>query len=231
MPGAGWAAILVAIVGVVLLLRIQRRHLTMVRSDRAALFADAAAVLDEAHVEPRGLDFPVLHGRFQGRAVRVEAIVDSMGMRTVPVLRLAVAVREPLVGQPRLSVLADESGQEFYAGHRRLARLRNPAWPSRISVACEAAETAPEVAPELIDAAVAVVAEDTTAKQVLVTDRGVRCIVRATQSDPATYRVTRRVDLTGARVPADVLFRALRAAGSLCDRAGERSAPRPIESA
>lgn len=216
MAPAHWAALVVAAVAAVVLARLQRRHVAAVRRDRAGLFEAAAGVLAEARVQSRGLDFPVLHGSFEGRAVRVEPVVDAISLRTIPVLRLVVTVRDDLAGQRRLSVMADETGHEFYAQHRGLTRLRDPAWPARVSVACDATD----VAPRLVDAAVDVAAHDLSVKQVLVTDRGVRCVVRAAQSDPATYRVTRRVDLSGVRVSAALLRSAVATTATLCDRAG-----------
>jgi hypothetical protein len=213
MSLAQGAALTVAVVAALVLVRLQRRHVRAVRRDRAALFATAAGVLDDARIQPRGLDFPVLHGSFDGRPVRVEPVVDAVSLRMVPVLRLVVTVRDDLAGQPRLSVLRDETGQEFYAGHRGLPRARDAAWPSRLSVAF-----ADGVRDAVVTAAVEAVANDEGVKQVLVTDRGVRCVVRAAQSDGATYRVTRRVDLTGVRVADAVLRDAVRTASALCDR-------------
>jgi len=224
MSDNAWAAVLVAAAAAVVLTWLQRRHVAAVQLDRSALFEPAAGVLADARLKPRGLDFPVLYGSFEGRAVRVEPVVDAVGLRMVPVLRLVVTVRDRLAGQPRLSVLADESGHEFYAGHRELRRLRDPGWPARVSVASEVAE----VSHELVDAAVTVVARDPSLKQVLVTERGVRCVVRAAGADAATYRVTRRIDLAGARVPADLLREAVQTAGSLCDRAVRRATPQEI---
>lgn len=219
MSPADWAVLLVAVLGTVLLVRAQRRHVAAVHRDRAALFeealADADPILDDARTEPRGLDFPVLTGSYQGRPVRIEPIVDTLSLRIVPVLRLVVTLRDPLPGQQRLSVLGDETGQEFYAGHRDLLRLRDERWPARISVA--AAST--DVRPAQVDAVVALMDEQPELKQVLLTDRGVRCVVRAAQSDVTTYRVTRRADLSGVRVPADLLRETLRTARGLSHQA------------
>lgn len=225
MSGANWCALLVAAIGAVVLFHLQRRHVRAVRRDRAGLFASAVDVLDEAQVEARGLDFPVLHGTFEGRSVRVEPVVDTISLRIVPVLRLVVTTREQLVGQSRISVLSDETGQEFYAQHRGMVRLRDPGWPARVSVACAAPEQADR---RLIEVAVDTVSGDASVKQVLITDRGVRCVVRAGQSDVATYRVTRRVDLSGARVPAELLRNAVRTTTALCERAADHAPARPV---
>jgi hypothetical protein len=70
----------------------------------------------------------------------------------------------------------------------------------------------------LADAAVRLVTQDSVVKQVLVTERGVRCVVRGAQANSATYRVTRRVDLGAARVTAEDLRQAVVMTGHLCDQ-------------
>jgi len=218
MASTIWVTLLVAAAFTAVMAYLQRRHIARVRLDRAALFDDAKEVLDDARVIPRGLDFPLLYGWFEGRQVRVEPIVDTATMRTIPVLRLAVTMREQLPGQPRLSALANENGQEFYAGHRDLPRWRDPAWPEWASVACEANGVDPELAIATVNA----LTEDSSVKQVLVTDRGVRCVIRAAKSDSATYRVTRRVDVSGTRVTDESLRHAAEIAHTLCDLAARR---------
>jgi hypothetical protein len=223
MSGSIWVVLSVAVAGAVTLGYLHRRHLTRVRSDRAALFEQAADVLDDARVVPRGLDFPLLYGRFEGREVRVEPVVDTVALRVLPVLRLVVTVRAQVVDQPRLSVLSNETGHEFFSGHRDLLRWRDPSWPEWVSVAC-AAEGVDFV---LADTAVRLVTENSVVKQVLVTERGVRCVVRGAQANSATYRVTRRVDLAAARVTAEDLRQAVVMIGRLCDQVA-RLAGRPV---
>ena len=59
-------------------------------------------------------------------------------------------------------------------------------------------------------------------KQVLVTEHGVRCVVRGAQANSTAYRVTRRVDLSEVRVTAENLLQAVAMAGELCDQAASR---------
>jgi hypothetical protein len=224
MSGSIWVPLTVAMAGAVVLVYLHRRHLARVQRDRAALFEQATDVLDHARVVPRGLDFPLLYGRFEGRDVRVEPVVDTVALRVIPVLRLMVTMREQFPGQRRLSVLSNETGHEFFSGHRELLRWRDPSWPVWASVAC----AAEGVDRELADAAVSLVTEDSVVKQVLVTERGVRCVVRGAQANSATYRVTRRVDLSEARVTAENLRQAVAMVGELCDQAACLAARRPV---
>ncbi len=225
MSGTIWSALTVALVGAVVLVYLHRRHLAGVQRDRAALFEQAVDVLDQPHVVARGLDFPVLYGQFDGRDIRVEPVVDTVALRVIPVLRLVITMRAQFPGQARLSVLSNETGHEFFSGHRELLRWRDPSWPAWASVAC----AAEGVDRTLADAAVSLVTEDSKVKQVLVTEKGVRCVVRGAQSNSATYRVTRRVDLSGARVTAEDLRQAVEMVGELCDQVACLAARHPLE--
>lgn len=225
MLGTTAIALTVALVGAVVLVFLQRRHVARVQGDRAALFEQAVEALDDPRVVPRGLDFPLLYGRFEGRQVRIEPVVDTVAMRVIPVLRLIVTMREQFPEQPRLSVLSNETGHEFFAGHRDLLRWRDPSWPQWASVAC----TAEGVDRELADYAVGLVTEDSVVKQVLVTERGVRCVVRGAQSEPWPYRATRRVDFSETRVTAEDLRQAVAMAGELCDQVARLAERRPAE--
>jgi hypothetical protein len=219
-----WVVLTVATAGAVVLRYLHRRHLARVQRDRAALFEQATDVLDDARLVPRGLDFPLLYGRFEGRDIRVEPVVDTVALRVVPVLRLIVTMREQFPGQSRLSVLSNETGHEFFSGHRQLVRWRDPSWPRWASVACAVGG----VDRKLADAAVGLVTEDAEVKQVLVTEQGVRCVVRGAQASSAAYRVTRRADLSEARVTAHDLRRAVAIAGELCDQVASSVARRPV---
>lgn len=224
MSGTLWVALAMAVVGAVVLTYQHRRHVARVQHDRAALFEHATGVLEQCRVVPRGLEFPLLYGRFEGRDVRVEPVVDALGLRTVPVLRLIVTMRERIPGQPSLSVLSNETGNEFYSGHRDLLRWRDPAWPKWVSVACD-----PEgVDRELVEAAVGLVTEDAEVKQVLVTERGVRCVVRGAQANSTAYRVTRRADLSEVRVTAEDLHKAVTMIDGLRAQAAGLNPHRPV---
>lgn len=224
MSETTWVALVMAAVGAVVLTYLHRRHLARVRRDRAALFENAGGVLEQCRIVPRGLDFPLLYGQFDGREVRVEPVVDALALRVVPVLRLVVTMREEFPGQPRLSVLSNETGNEFFSGHRELPRWRDPSWPEWASVAY----AADGMDRELVDAAVRLVTEDSVVKQVLVTERGVRCVVRGAQANSTAYRVTRRADLSEARVTAEDLRQVVTMTGELCDQVADVAARRSV---
>jgi hypothetical protein len=218
MSGTTWVALTVATVGAVVLTYLHRRHVARVQRDRAALFEHAIDVLEQCRIVPRGLDFPLLYGRFEGRDVRVEPVVDALALRVVPVLRLMVTVRAQFPGQPTLSVLSNETGHEFFSGHRQLLRWRDPSWPEWASVAC----AAEGVDRELADAAVSLVTEDSVVKQVLVTEGGpVRRAWRTGEFDGLPGHAARRSVGGAGSGPGS-------ASGGHDDRRAVRSGRRPV---
>lgn len=80
---------------------------------------------------------------------------------------------------------------------------------------------------ELADTAVSLVTEDSAVKQILVTERGVRCVIRGAQANSTAYRVTRRADLSEARVTAEDLRQAVTMTAELCDRVAGRPRQTP----
>ena len=203
-PSGVWLLCLL-LTGVVVLALVQRHHVTRVRADRRALFEDCSGLLDDPRVIARGLDFPLLTGRREGHDVRLQPVVDTLSMRTLPVLWLVVTVRGPHAATGRLSVLARACGTEFYARHDEAGAMvpMGPGWPGELAVRADGMDAA-QRQPELLHRIRDFMAEDRV-KQVVVGPASVRVVWRCATAESGTYRVTRRVDLTRARVDAPAL--------------------------
>jgi hypothetical protein len=218
---SGLLLALLLVTGAVVLALVQRHHVARVRTDRGRLFEDCSGLLDDAEVIPRGLNFPLLAGRRSGHPVRVEPVIDTLSMRTLPVLWLVVTVAGPRVDTGRLSVLARACGTEFYARHDEASDtvLMGPAWPGDLAVRADSPETASQQAGLLED--IRQLMTDQRVKQVVVGPESARVVWRCATADSATYRATRRVDITGARADAPALATVLDAIEELL---GERGA-------
>lgn len=215
-PSGVWVlALLVA--AVVVLGVLHRRHTTRVRADRARLFENCFAVLEEAVLVRRGLDFPLLQGRRRGHDVRVEPVIDTLSMRTLPVLWLVVTIRGPHGVAEPLSVLARVCGTEFYARHSELGQpVRvSPDWPSELSVRSAGSDGLDEQPARLERIRIAMA--DGTVKQVVVAPTAARVVWKCATADSGTYRVTRRVDLSRTRVDAQALEEVLTAMDQVLD--------------
>jgi hypothetical protein len=196
---------LLLVAGAVLLALVQVHHVARVRTDRGRLFEDCSDVLDSVGVTPRGLNFPLLEGRRGGHPVRLEPVVDTLSMRTLPVLWLVVTVGGPRVATGRLSVLARACGTEFYARHDEAGDtlVMGPTWPGELAVRADSPDAARRQ-PDLLEA-IRRLMTDERIKQVVVGPESARVVWRCATADSGTYRVTRRVDLTRARVDAPAL--------------------------
>ncbi len=193
------------LVGAVTLGMVQRHHAGRVRADRARLFEDCTDLLDDPRVIPRGLDYPLLTGRRAGHDVRLEPVVDTLSMRTVPVLWLVVTVGGPRVATGLLSVLARACGTEFYARHDEAGASvpMGPEWPGELAVRAEVADVKWRHA-DVLDRIRRFMADERV-KQVMVGPTSARVVWRCANAESATYRVTRRVDLTEVRADAAAL--------------------------
>jgi hypothetical protein len=201
---SGLLLALLLVAGAVVLALVQRHHVVRVRADRGRLFEDCSGLLEDAAVIPRGLNLPLLTGRRGGHPARVEPIIDTLSMRTLPVLWLVVTVAGPRVDTGRLSVLARACGTEFYAHDEGSnAVLMGPAWPADLAVRADSPETASQQPGLLED--IRRLMTDQRVKQVVVGPESARVVWRCATADSANYRATRRVDITGARAEAPAL--------------------------
>jgi hypothetical protein len=224
MPDASvFGLVLLAGCGAVTLAVLHHRHLARVRDDRGSLFDDCAGILTCARVTRRGLNFPVLVGRRGTAPVRVEPVVDTLSMRTVPVLWLVVTVGLPRPAAVHLSVLARTCGTEFYSRHHEAgARVQpDPGWPESLSVRCDRPEQLSTYA-GLLDRLAEFMA-DGQVKQVALSGATARVVWRCGAAVPSTYRVTRRVDLTGVRADPQAVGEVLDMVLELATTAGRRA--------
>lgn len=227
-PSGVWLLCLL-VVGVVVLTFVQRHHTARVREDRGRLFEDCSGLVEGPVLVSRGLDFPLLTGRRAGHDVRLEPVVDTLSMRTLPVLWLVVTVRGPHASIGRLSVLARACGTEFYARHDEAgaAVAMGPHWPDELAVRADNADVAARQ-PHLLDRIRAFMA-DARVKQVVVGPTSARVVWRCATAESATYRVTRRVDLTQARVDASALAAVLDTMDEMLALPGEGTVTAAVE--
>ncbi len=222
-----WLALLMGC-GAVTLAALHHRHVRRVRDDRGSLFDDCEGVLASARVTRRGLNFPVLVGRLGAAPVRVEPVVDTLSMRTVPVLWLVATVGLPHPAPVHLSVLARTCGTEFYARHHEAGTpvALGPGWPKDLVVRCDRPEELSAYA-GLLERLTMFMA-DGQVKQVAISGATARVVWRCATAVPSTYRVTRRVDLTGVRVDSEALGEVLDTVLEIAAAAGQRTMPKEV---
>ena len=215
-PSGVWVLSL-CVAGVVVLSLIHRRHMARACADRARLFEDCSGLVEDAVLVRRGLNFPLLQGRWRGHDIRVEPVIDTLSMRTLPVLWIVVTIRRHHDVADRLSVLARACGTEFYARHNQMGVPvpMGPEWPDEVSVRSTLRGVAAE-RPELLERIGAAMG-DGSVKQIVLGPSSARVVWKCATAESGTYRVTRRVDLTQARVDARALEDVLNAVDEITE--------------
>lgn len=184
--------ILLAIVAAVLvLIWIYRRDRARFERERSCLFDDVRGLLDAAEISRATMEYPRLRGRYQGHAVTIDAVADSMSVRKVPSLWLRVTVLADLPFAGSCDIMARSHNVEFYSPAGSFDHvLKLPAgWPDHLTVKSDDPDASPPRA--LLDKHVALF-EDVLIKEMLITPRGVRLVRQVAQAARAEYLVLRQ---------------------------------------
>jgi hypothetical protein len=178
------------------------------RVRRAGLFADCIGLFSRCRVTQEGTRFPILEGTYRGFEVRLEPIVDDMGVRKVPSLWLKATLLVSSPGRSVLDLLVRPQGIEFYSPNSDLpVRLDMPAgWPPHAILCADDAGAA-----RLLDVLTPHVAgfQDQRMKELLITPRGIRLVYQAAQADRSEYLVLRQARFTMSRLPPELVSRLL----------------------
>ena len=190
--------------GLAVLVAIYRRNRTAVRLRRAALFAPAYDLFDAYKVTQDRLDYPTLSGEYRGRKFHLDAIIDTLTFRKLPVLWLRVSLLAPLPGTAMLDILVRSQNAEFYSPANDLPhQLRPlPGWPADAMVRTDNPQRAPDL--HLIDRHMSVFGRPAT-KELLITAKGVRLVHMLDQARRAEYLVLRQSEFDHARVDKELL--------------------------
>lgn len=211
--------------GAGLLVFLQATHVRKVKRERGALFGGVAHLFDDAKVRQDGINYPTLTGGYRGYPIKVEAMVDSLAFRKLPMLWLVVTHYRPLDVAAPLDILLNPTGTEFFSPNGDYPHdvVPDPAWPEHVRVASPDPDKAPPVS-SLRESAWFVA--DPFTKEVLITGRGLRVVRRLAESDQGLYRVTRRADLGRVELSPEKLGPVLTALSEMGDaltaKAGNR---------
>lgn len=215
----------VVVLVIVALCRLQVVHIRRVREDRGSLFDAVAGLFDNVRVHQDGLNFPVLTGAYRGHPIRLEPVVDTVAFRKLPVLWLVLQQqRELSVGAP-VDILLRPMGTEFFSPNNDFGQERRAVqgFPADARIASPDWRNAP---PLTMFAPHQRFLSDPRAKELYVTEHGVRLVWRLAEGSQTHYRTTRRADLGSVRVlPAELLpvLNTLRGVGDTLSRQVERS--------
>ena len=185
--------------------RIQLAHVRRLRHERRQLFDDVQDVLDDVHVHGDGA-YPALTGTYRGHPVRLEPVVDTLGLRKLPALWLVVTQQRRLGVDVPVDVLVRPSGTEYFSPNAGYAHeLRPPdGFPAHVRVA----SPEPGVARGTIERLAPLVCDPRT-KDVLVSANGVRVVRMLAEAAQGPYRTSRTAEFGVVRIAPDGLRRLL----------------------
>jgi hypothetical protein len=181
------------VVAIALMIWMQMRDTRRVKQRRRDAVVHVQEVLTDAEVTQDSIGYPTVRGRYGGHEAKVELIVDTLTIRRLPRLWLAVTLKRPTrITTPVDIVLAPMSTDIVSPGARFPYEHPRPrAWPEHLRVATPQPGPLPGL--EDVDALRALLEEPET-KSVVIAPRGVRIVTELARGDVGAYRVTRRPD-------------------------------------
>lgn len=190
---------------------------------RAAIFSDCHGLFEGAEVVHLGSDYPLLRGRYAGRRVLLQPLLDHVGYRKVPSLWLVITVDEPLPVDGSVDILFRPANIEFYSSIDTLPeRIHLPAeWPEHHMARVGPPGWAPPLA--LMRDAIGEAGESLDLKELALSPRGVRMVVRICDVDRSQYMVLRAMLPQVERIPADWLEYWVGVADRLADAVSSRA--------
>lgn len=211
---AGWSALGAGVMGLALRAEFRMRRQRM--ADRAGIFTRCQSLLEAPELAVTRGAYPMLEGTAAGRRVRVEAVLDSLAVRKLPVLWLKTTVLAPLPGRAMLDYLRRPQNTEFWSPGASLPWvLPVPEhWPQHASLRASAPDAAQLMA-RLDPFREEFAAEDF--KELVVSPLGLRVVTLAAQGSRLHYGVFRRAEFAAGPLPPERLTGPLRLAQRLHD--------------
>ena len=198
----------------------QRRTQRGFASRRAGIFDDCGAVLEDMELASPGSDYPLLRGAYAGRRFLLQPLLDHVGYRKVPSLWLVITADQALPVEGSVDILFRPANIEFYSGIDDLPeRIHLPdEWPAHHMARVGPAGWQPPLA--AMRAALGEAGDNPDLKEVVLTPRGVRLVVRVCDVERSHYMVLRSMLPQVERIPPDWLAYWLDAVARITDAVG-----------
>lgn len=186
-----------------------REH-RILRASRRNLLDGCRGVLNGGALQHASDDFPRLAGFWNAHKVDVQLIPDTMTIRRLPQLWLAVTWLAPVPRRGAFAALVRHSGYEFYGLTSRFEhRLEPPrGLPAEIIIRGQDAH-ASQALLQRMQGPLATIFSDPLVKEVDVTPNGLRIIRQASEGRRGEHLLLRQAIFDDAQVPTSDLERAL----------------------
>ena len=198
----GAAAILAACV---YLLRRYQRERERRRREPERFYARALSVLQNSEIQSTGaLGYPRLVGRYQGLAVQVLPVVDTLATRRLPSLWLLVTVQGAMPTTSRFDLMMRPNAATTFSNFDFLpvTMPRPEGFPEASVLRTDDPE---HVLPAHVVASHLDIFDDRRAKELLITPNGLRFVWLVAEASRSRYGVFREADFGGADLDPQVL--------------------------
>jgi hypothetical protein len=208
--------VLLTCVACVALVLLYRRDAAIQKRQRGRFFAECLNLFQSYRVEQDGRAYPHLRGKYRDRTVTVEAIIDHLAWRKLPVLWVQVTVLQPTRYRGVLDLLARPTGAEYFSHAYNLDHhLDVPAdWPQEALLCCDDPDAV--VPLETLSPYLAQLG-DPKFKELVVTPKGVRLVWRVDQASRAHYASFREIKFETASIGAELARHVLDTALAIAD--------------
>ena len=201
----------------------QRRVQRGFAARRAAIFDECRGLFTVADVVHPGSDYPLLRGETGRYRVLLQPMLDHVGYRKVPSLWLVVTIDQPLPVDGSVDILFRPANIEFFSGIETLPERIHltPDWPEHHLARVGPAGWVPPLA--LMRSALGEAGDSPDLKEVVLSPRGLRLVVRLCDVERSHYMVLRSMLPKIERIPADWLAGWVGVAGRLADAVSDRA--------
>ncbi len=168
------------------------------------MFAGVIPILSEPRLYQDDVGYPVLSGNYQGFDVVLEPVLDQMSVRKLPTLWLKATVRAAVPYDGVFDYLVRPAHTEFYSPSDNLPEwVQVPGnWPQHASIRTDKPSAMPPF--EIINSHMNFFQDD-KAKELLITQHGVRLVYLLGEATRSVYLLLRQPCFEQMKVSRDLV--------------------------
>jgi len=156
------------------------------------MYGSVLSLFEDLRIIQDDVNFPILHGRYNGRKITIEAVADHVNVRKVPCLWILVTVHGNIPYAGTMDFLVRPQNTEFYSPYSQLEKnVSVPAgWPQHAILRSDNPRDMPPA--NLLTHDIKMF-DEPKIKELLVSPRGVRVVYQLDQATRSNYMVLRQM--------------------------------------
>jgi hypothetical protein len=191
------------------------------------LFADVLAIVEKPVFEQRGADeFPRMSGNYHGYPVQIYPLVDTLATRRLPALWLMVTLQDKLPVKAHFDLMMRPAGATTFSNFDHLPHTLDPqeGFPEQAVIRTDDAE---DVLPASLLEPHLELFFGPRAKELLITENGLRIVWLLAEAERARYGVLRQAEFGRVQIEGylarDILDRLIAIRTDILDWSTERT--------